>query len=330
MRVNTIWWGLILALVLSTGVPAATGPADPPADALQRVYFQLNHRESGRGRADTYSVTISRLGEHQAYGHFDFPFRDLALPVEIPAEDYRELVACCERLLAGLDLQELPAGSTGPHFAADDLILETRTGRITLTLDRLDDAQIRELVRIGEILDVATALEAAAAHGTGRVPADGDAADTDRSVDPALAVIDAGPVEVAAATIDHSVRGITTAPPASTLSGHGRAYDEAMLTAVRERDGEFLCQGSYQLYRVANRGRTAVDWTGFARGEAQVLLSWWNGRRFASHSILDACENTTYRLELERPATEEHLWVLVTSPAGPLFTDSIEARLRVD
>jgi len=115
-----------------------------------------------------------------------------------------------------------------------------------------------------------------------------------------------------------------TMAPETTIAVYGVPATEPQLAALRERDDLFLHQGTYHLFRIPNKGPTRVDWTGYADGNAQVWLSYWDGERFVPRDIRDAHKSRTYSIQVRRHITEESIYVIVNCTNGSVFTDSLE------
>ena len=102
-----------------------------------------------------------------------------------------------------------------------------------------------------------------------------------------------------------------------------RATDQQMALLLAE-DGRFLRTRTYQVYRTPNRGSTRVAWIGYADGNHQVYLSFWNGNSYVVKDIRGAVENDAYSVLVDLPPSVEETYVLVNCTSGFLYTDCVE------
>jgi hypothetical protein len=124
-------------------------------------------------------------------------------------------------------------------------------------------------------------------------------------------------------TIDAPVNWIMNTYPGYTIADHGASLEEAELAIIRQQDGTFLEKGVYHLIKIRNTGPMRIHWTGYADGNFQILLSFWDNERFIQKDIRDARENKTYTIDVDRPMREEFVYVLVNCTSGRLFTDAV-------
>ena len=125
---------------------------------------------------------------------------------------------------------------------------------------------------------------------------------------------------------------IITTSPAVTIARRAARFTDVERMAVQDADSVLLARGAYHLFEIANPGPCRVEWSGFADGNAQVLLSYWDGRRFIPRSVFNAKVNETYSVEVDLPPGEEVLYVLVNCTRGRIYTDSfaVTAQVRQD
>jgi hypothetical protein len=122
--------------------------------------------------------------------------------------------------------------------------------------------------------------------------------------------------------IPRAVTQLMNAAPEGTIRRYGVPATRSQLAAVRNRDEDFLHEGKCHLFRIPNRGTLNAQWTGLADGNHQVLLSYWNGSRFAYEDVRDVSRSKTFRISVSRPPSEKHLYILVTCTRGQVFTDA--------
>jgi hypothetical protein len=124
-------------------------------------------------------------------------------------------------------------------------------------------------------------------------------------------------------TIAAPVNWIMNTYPGYTIADYGVSLEEAELAGIRQQDGTFLKNGVYHLIKIKNTGPMRLHWTGYADGNFQILLSYWDNERFIQKDIRDARENRTYTIDIDRPMREEFVYVLVNCTSGRLFTDAV-------
>jgi len=123
------------------------------------------------------------------------------------------------------------------------------------------------------------------------------------------------------------INGIMFTYPGYTIADHAVPLDQAELKTVRQHDGTFLKRGIYHLVKIQNSGPMRLHWTGYADGNFQVLLSYWNSERFIQRDIRDARENATYTIDIDRPVREEFVYILINCTGGSLYTDEIRVEI---
>lgn len=123
------------------------------------------------------------------------------------------------------------------------------------------------------------------------------------------------------------VNGIMLTYPGYTIADHARPLDEAELMTVRQQDGIFLDKGVYHLVKIKNHGPMRLHWTGYADGNAQILMSYWDNERFIQRDIRDARENATYAIDIDRPLREEFVYILINCTGGRLYTDAVRIEI---
>lgn len=130
--------------------------------------------------------------------------------------------------------------------------------------------------------------------------------------------------------VTYRVNGISFTYPGYTIVDHARPLDDAELKAVRQQDETFLDKGVYHLVKIENSGPMRLHWTGYADGNAQVLLNYWDNERFIQRDIRDARENATYTIDIDRPLQEEFVYILLNCTSGQLFTDAVRIEITGD
>lgn len=120
---------------------------------------------------------------------------------------------------------------------------------------------------------------------------------------------------------------ILSTPPEETIANHTEEFLAAEYDLVRTRDEQFFSSQGHQLFKVPNRGRTRVDWTGYAADVGQVLLSHWEGNAFYSVFLAEALTNGTHSVTVSRSEAETSLYLLIWGSNGELLTDAFEATL---
>jgi serine/threonine protein kinase len=142
----------------------------------------------------------------------------------------------------------------------------------------------------------------------------------------------------AAYVIDHSVTMIVNKHPAETIERFATKLTAQQRQKIETVDGDFLGQlqpAGYQIYCFENRGIMLLTWVGYADGNGQVNFCVWNGSQWrpslkAYSSLLEVFEPTKYSEAIDRPASEELVFVLVNCTSGKLFTDAIYATVNGD
>ena len=129
--------------------------------------------------------------------------------------------------------------------------------------------------------------------------------------------------DLAIYVIPDPIGGIMFTYPGFTIADHARPLDDTELMTVRQQDGTFLDQGVYHLIKIRNPGPMRLHWTGYADGNAQILLSYWNNERFIQRDIRDGRENRTYAIDIQRPDREEYVYALINCTGGKIYTDAV-------
>ena len=98
---------------------------------------------------------------------------------------------------------------------------------------------------------------------------------------------------------------------------------------IAKRDKKFLAIHSrqYQLFRIANNGKTEIKWTGYSRSNSQVHIYYWDGHKFIRYNKQNTKEDSDYSLKVDLPEQQHHIFVLVNCTHGGLYTDKISAQL---
>jgi hypothetical protein len=123
--------------------------------------------------------------------------------------------------------------------------------------------------------------------------------------------------------VERAVAGIVRTSLASTIQTHGVPLTPIQLEAVAARDGVFLDEGVYHIFKLRNKGITQVEWTGYGSGNSQILLNYWDGSRMVMKDIRGARQNSTHRVPVSVPPSQEFLYVMVNCTGGGVFTDTI-------
>ncbi len=126
--------------------------------------------------------------------------------------------------------------------------------------------------------------------------------------------------------IARPVNWIIKTDPETTIRNHAVPLTGEQRRAISARDRQTLSAGTYHLFRIPNRGPTTVEWTGYAKGNAQVWLSQWTGSGFVPTDLRNAASLDTYRISIDRPASERYLYVMVNCTSGQVFTDNLSYR----
>jgi len=120
-----------------------------------------------------------------------------------------------------------------------------------------------------------------------------------------------------------SVGGIVNTPLATTIQDHGVPLTASQYKAIKAKDGVCLQQGFYHIFKFPNKGIKHVEWTGYADGNHQVCLCYWNGSGMVLKDIRGARQLATHSVPVSIPASQEFLYVMVNCTSGNVFTDTI-------
>ena len=136
--------------------------------------------------------------------------------------------------------------------------------------------------------------------------------------------------------ITHSVAGITRTDPESTIRRHATKLTAEQCKKIAAVDGDCLAKlkHGYQIFCFPNKGKMWVTWSGYADQGAHVSLRVWDPKRsdWVRLSARAASKKdgraTTLSARLDRPATEETVYVWVNCPnptqsQGGISTDAI-------
>jgi len=102
------------------------------------------------------------------------------------------------------------------------------------------------------------------------------------------------------------------------------------LWRVKKRDQKFLSVHSnqYQLFRFDNKGPSEIRWSGYTRRNGQIHMYYWNGHEFVSLDTHEKNADSDYSFIVDLPQHQHHIYVLINSSHGGLYTDKISAHLN--
>jgi hypothetical protein len=125
--------------------------------------------------------------------------------------------------------------------------------------------------------------------------------------------------------IDKPVSFIITTDPEETIKNHGIQLSKEHLKEISSIDSIYLKDGFYHLFKIPNSGNLKIEWTGYADGNGQIWLHFWNGNSFDHKDIREAFQSKTYDLNVNLPQPDyEYVYVMVNCTSGKIYTDAIK------
>jgi len=137
-------------------------------------------------------------------------------------------------------------------------------------------------------------------------------------------------IPVEAFIVDHSKDFSLNMHPGHLIKDRGTTkVADRDLWRIAKRDNKFLAirAHQYQLFRIANNGSTEIEWTGYSRSNSEVHIYYWDGHKFLRHDGQSNNADSDYTLKVDLPERHQHIYVLVNSTHGGLYTDEISAHL---